>query len=328
VTLSECSVCEVGIVDTVLDFLLDDVVGSDDGLLETSVEFLESLGANSLLFAASFGVFDLELGETVLLCLLSSLLGGLTCNLGVGVKSLHEGLVLQGVLVAGSLGLGVLLNVTELGLDLVRVDNSGKVGAGHHTSVELVTRLLDSLLSVGTEDLVKGLEGIFGEDDESSEVTTGGELEEVKSADIADINTGEVTAGSLEVGVLVTVNDEGTSGHLETGVSLLVGTIAGRLGGTNSLHVLGGTDLVKAGEESLGGVTVEAVNDEGELSNLIDVVTSGEDKGGNSGGSKSGGNSVSLLVKVDLSVPLSPDLKGGKHATLAAHVTESSLSGS
>jgi hypothetical protein len=37
---------------------------------------------------------------------------------------------------------------------------------------------------------------------------------------------------------------------------------------------------------------------------------------------------VSLLVDVDTSVPLSPDLEGSKHATLTAHVTESSLTGS
>jgi hypothetical protein len=37
---------------------------------------------------------------------------------------------------------------------------------------------------------------------------------------------------------------------------------------------------------------------------------------------------VSLLGEVDLSVPLSPGLERGKHATLAAHVTESTLAGS
>jgi len=37
---------------------------------------------------------------------------------------------------------------------------------------------------------------------------------------------------------------------------------------------------------------------------------------------------VSLLGEVDLSVPLSPGLEWGEHATLAAHVTEGTLSGS
>jgi hypothetical protein len=37
---------------------------------------------------------------------------------------------------------------------------------------------------------------------------------------------------------------------------------------------------------------------------------------------------VSVLVDVGLSVPSSPDLKGSEHATLTAHVTESTLTGS
>jgi hypothetical protein len=37
---------------------------------------------------------------------------------------------------------------------------------------------------------------------------------------------------------------------------------------------------------------------------------------------------VSVLVGVGLSVPSSPDLEGSEHVTLAAHVTESTLSGS
>jgi hypothetical protein len=327
-TRFECSVLEVGVVDTVLDFLLDDGIGFDERLLETGVEGLESLGANSLLLAASFGVFGLELGEAVLLGDLNSLLGGLAGNLGVGVDSLHEGLVLQGVLSGGSLLDGVLLNVVKLGLNLVRVDDSGEIGAGHHASVKMVASLLDGLLSVGTEDVVEVLEGIGGEDDEAAEVTTGGELEQVKSVDVAHIDAGEVTGDSLDVGVLVTVDNKGTLGHGETGVSLLVGTSTKGLGGANSLHVLGGTNLFKSSEKGLGGVNVEGVDDERELRHGVNVVTSGQNEGSDSGGGEGGGDGVSLLVLVDLAVPLSPDLKGGEHATLTAHVTEGSLTGS
>jgi len=327
-TLFECSVLEVGIEDTIGDFSLDDSVGGDNGLLEAGVKGLESLGANSLLLAASFGVFGLELGEAVLLGDNGGLGAHLAGNLGVGVDSLHEALVLQGVLSGGSLLHGVLLNVVKLGLNLVRVDDSGEIGAGHHASVELVAGLLDRLLSVGTEDLVEVLEGVGGEDDEAAEVTTGGELEQVKSVDVAHINTGEVTGGSLQVGVLVTVDDKGALSHGETGVSLLVGASTHGLGSTNSLHVLGGTDGVHGGEESLGGVNVEGVDDEGELGDAVDVVTSGQNEGSDGGGGKSRGDGVSLLVEVDLAVPLSPDLEGSEHATLTAHVTEGSLAGS
>ena len=86
---------------------------------------------------------------------------------------------------------------------------------------------MDSLFSVGSEDVVEGSEGVFGEDNESAEVTTWGELEEVESVDVAGIDTGEVAGGSLKVGVLVTVNNKGSLGELEARVSQFVETSTG-----------------------------------------------------------------------------------------------------
>jgi len=287
-----------------------------------------SLGADSLLLAAGFGVFSLEGSNVVLVTLVDSLGLEIALDLGVGVKLVHEGSVFQGVLVAGSLLDGVDADGAELALNVVGVDDSGEIGAGHHVSIKLVARLLNTLLSVGTEDLVKALEGISGEDDESAEVTTRGELEEVESVHGAGVNTGQVAGGSLKVGVLVTVDNKGTSGHLEAGVSHLVEAGTGGLGGTDSLEIVTGTNLGEGSEEGLGGVNVEGVNNKGELGHVVNVMATGEDEGSNSRGSKSGGNGVSLLGLVDLSVPLSPGLEGGEHATLTAHVTESGLAGS
>ena len=176
----------------------------------------------------------------------------------------------------------VLFDTSELSLNLVRVDNSCKISAGHHTSVEGVAGLLNSLLSVGTEDFVEVLESISSENNESAEVTTWGELEQVKSVDRASVNTWEVTGGSLDVGVLITINNEWTLGHLEAGVSLLVGTSTGSLGGTDSSEILSGTNVVEGGEEILGGVNVEGVNNEWELWDGVNMVTSGENKRSNS----------------------------------------------
>lgn len=86
---------------------------------------------------------------------------------------------------------------------------------------------MDSLFSVCSEDVVKSCEGILGEDNESSEVTTWSELEEVKSVNVAGINTGKVTGGSLEVGVFVTIDNKGSLGELETRVSQFVETSTG-----------------------------------------------------------------------------------------------------
>jgi hypothetical protein len=54
-------------------------------------------------------------------------------------------------------------------------------------------------------------------------------------------------------------------------------------------------------------------------------MTSGLDKWCACGGGKGRGDSISLLVVIDLSVPLSPDLEWSEHATLTAHVSESTL---
>jgi hypothetical protein len=43
-----------------------------------------------------------------------------------------------------------------------------------------------------------------------------------------------------------------------------------------------GTDLVKSGEETACLFEIEVINNEGELWNTIDVVTSGENEWGNS----------------------------------------------
>ena len=99
--------------------------------------------------------------------------------------SLHESLVLKRVLLALGGNVGVDALHAELGLDLVGVDDSGEVSAGHHVSAELESTLLDTSLSVGTEDVVEGLEGVLGEDNKSTEVTTWGELEEIQAGDVA-----------------------------------------------------------------------------------------------------------------------------------------------
>ena len=92
------------VVFTSLDLLVDDLLGSAEGLLEIGVDTQEALGADSLLLATS-------LGELVLKSSLAGSLSGndslgleSTLGLGVGVKPLHEGAVLEGVLVGGLLG--------------------------------------------------------------------------------------------------------------------------------------------------------------------------------------------------------------------------------
>jgi len=302
-------------------------VSVSEGLLETLVESILANGSLGLLGAASLGSLLLESGGTCGLASSNSLLLGSASGLGVRVEDLHESLVLEGVLLA----LGRLVSVdtlhAELGLDLVGVDDSGEVGAGHHVSAELEAALLDTSLSVGTEDFVELLEGVLSEDDESTQVTAGGELEKIQSGDVASVDTWEVSGRLLDLAVLVTVDNQRSLAEGEAGVSHLALASASALGAANAGEVTSAAEVVEALEETGGLLLVEAVNNERKLGHVVDLVTASHNEGTASGSSESGGNSVSLLVGVDLSLPLSPDLEGSEHATLTAHVTEGTLAG-
>ena len=99
--------------------------------------------------------------------------------------------------------LGVLLLGSDDGLDFVGVDESGQVGVLEEGSLEDVSLLADSGGGQGAENVVESLEGGFGPDDESAEVASGGELEEVESVDVADFDSGNVAGGLGDQSVFV-----------------------------------------------------------------------------------------------------------------------------
>lgn len=230
------------------DFVENDLVGIDECLLKIVGESVESRGTDGLVFVSSLG----SLGLDSLGAVGNSLDNGSSVSLGlsvsVGVESLHHSLVLERV----SLGLVVEFVVgngnsdgSKLSLNLVSVDDSGEIGAVDDIALHGVAGLSLSLGSVGSEDGVKRFEGITGEDDEASDGTTGSELEEVESVDVADINTGQVAGGLLDVVVGVSVDDEGSSSVGETSISVL---------SLSSSHSLG---LAHALEISLSAKSVE-----------------------------------------------------------------------
>ena len=191
-------------------FLSDDVLGVLVGSLETILEVVVLLVSGDLGLVAT-GLSSL--GSEELLAVGSSLLGSLLDKLvgllGEGVESAHESLVGERVLLVLAVDANVVLDVSKNGLDRVGVDDSRDIGALHDGSVQSVALLLDGVLVEVTEDLLKGGETGLGEDEESTEVTTRSELEDVESVDIADINTGDV-AGSLgDISVGIVIDDEG-----------------------------------------------------------------------------------------------------------------------
>jgi len=303
-------------------------VSSLERLLETLIQSELSGSSLGLLGASSLGSLLLEGSSTSGLASLHSLLLGSAESLAGWVKDLHHGLVLKRVLLALGGGISVGSLSAELGLNLIGVDNTGEVSAGHHVTAELESALSDRTLTVGSEDVVELLESILGENDKSADVTTWSELEEVQSGDVASVDTWEVAGGLLDGGVVVTVDNKRASLEGEAAITELTLTVAELLGGAGTVEVTTNTDVAE-GLEEIGGLIVgEGVNNERELWDIIDDVTTGLDEGSAGRGGESRGDGVSLLVGVDLSVPLSPELEGSEHAALSAHVTEGTLTGS
>lgn len=275
-------------------------------------------------------------GSTLGLATLDTLLTKLLLGVGsgVGVETKHDLLVAQGVLLLdlGTLGAGLALGGAHDGLDFGRVDEAGQVGVGNHVGRQEEVLLEGRGGGGAAVDLVKGLEGGGGPDDEAAEVATRGELEKVEGEDGGGLNTGDVAEGLdelLAVGLGV-VDNQGTAALAEAAVTELT------LTGTHLLRLLdldeliAGTEGLEEGDGGLGlgqGGTLEGLglDNEGNLGDLGNAVATGEQKSGDRGSSQSRSGSETLLVQVDLLVPLAPDLGGSEHTTRAALVTEGSL---
>jgi len=250
-------------------------------------------------------------------------------NLGIGVELHHDTEVVQRVLLAGQ-GDGSRLLGAEGRLDFVRVDDAANLGIGEDGAGKSVLDLVVSGALVGTIDGVKLLEGIRGPDDEATNVASRGKAEEVESVDVGKLDAGNVAESSGQGGGFV-VDEDGAEALDITSSSHLALSGADLLGVDDTLNVGVSVDVLQE-SNSLGGlvdgVDGLVVNNERDLGDLVDAVTTGHDEGGDGRGSNGRDQSISALVDVDLSVPSSPDLSGGKHTSTTAHVTEGSLAGS
>lgn len=194
-------------------FFGDEVLGSLEGGLKTVLEGLVSGVSGDLGSLSSLGSLGLDGGGSLGLSILLKLGKDLSLLLGEWVELLHHSLVGKWVLLVLIVGSNASSNFSELGLNLIGVDDSADIGAAHHGSVKSVSLLLLRDVGWGSEDAVEGLESILGEDDESTEVTTWGELEDVESVDVASINTWEISSGLLDVSGVITVDEKWTLSH-------------------------------------------------------------------------------------------------------------------
>lgn len=189
-----------------------------------------------------------------------------------------------------------------------------------------VVLLEESRLLECTKDLVKAGKGTLGPDDKTTEVTTRRKLEEVQAGDADDLDTGQVPEGLSDPIVLIE-DDQRTTALPVTPVPhlSLARTELTRVGDLDDVGI-----RTEGPEESDGLlcllVALRGVgDDEGDLFDLLDAVTTGEDKRRESRGCEGRDDSEATLVLIDLYVPAAPDLCRGEHATAAAHVTEGSL---
>jgi hypothetical protein len=114
-------------------------------------------------------------------------------DLSIGIQSHHntevfEGVLLLAVVDAGAVGLGR----TKFALNFIGVDDTSQVRIGHDVLGHFVASLVSRFAVSRAEDLITMFEGIGSPDDESSEVTTGSQLQKVETVDASQINTGQV----------------------------------------------------------------------------------------------------------------------------------------
>jgi len=229
-------------VVTLSVFFLDEILGSLEGVFESLIEGVESGG--SLFLSSSLGLGSLGFE--------GSLSGGVSLGFSGGdelslfgsewVESVSDGRVGKWVLLGLIVNSDVSSGFSKFGLNLIGVDDSGKIGAGHDSSVEVISTLFEGSVSVGTENSVKSSETTLGEDDESTEMSSWSELEDVESMDVASVNTWQVSSGSLQFVVSFVVDDQWSLSQDVSGVSQFTLTSSGVSGFSNLGKIIRDTE--------------------------------------------------------------------------------------
>ena len=254
--------------------------------------------------------------------------GGIADQSGVGVDDVEGSGVSEGVEFLGVVEDSVDLRVADGGLVFVGVDDSGDVGVGDLVGGEAPSFLLGAVLGVGSEDVVEFLEGALGPDDKSADMSSGGELEEVESADVSDFDSGDVSECLDEGDVGSAVDDQRSSSGSVSSVSEFSLSGSDLDGVDDFLDISPGSDVSEESHGFLGAFDFLSGigHNEREFGDGIDSVSSGLDEREDGGCGEGGGNGVSFLFEVASSVPSSPDSDGCEHSSFTAHVSEGTLS--
>ena len=210
----------------------------------------------------------------------------------------------------------------KAGLDLVGVDDSGKIGVGHLGAGENESLLHGGGAGEGPEDGVQLVESRLSPDTESTQVTSGGELQQVQAVNRHKLDTRKI-AESPQHGGLLVVDDQRTLALDVPPVPQLSLSGADLLGVLDLLNISVGTEGLQDLDGELGLVNVLdrlAADNQRDFLDLFHTVPTSHDQRGESRSSQSRANSNTALVQVGLARPSAPDLGRGEHTSTAAHL--------
>lgn len=215
-------------------------------------------------------------------------------------------------------------------MNFIAVDDTVKIRVCHDSVGGSESSLNLGVFVGASKDVVEGLESTFSPNDESSQMTTGGKLQQIQRIHVGKVDSWDVSEGLDQLGGAQgnIVHNEGSQVLEVAAVSGLTLTSPHPAGRDGLLHIIVSVKRLQEGDGilSLGEAgDLRVSNDQGDFIDVVDLVSSRDDERGDSSGSQSRADSVSALSDVDLSVPPSVDLGRGKHTTSTTHVTEGTL---
>jgi hypothetical protein len=178
----------------------------------------------------------------------------------------------------------------------------------------------------GAKHLVKVSKCALGPYDEATNVATWCKLKEVKATDVDYFNTRKVAERFDNTTVLV-VDNERTAALAVTAIAHLSLTRA-KLSRVRNLYNVA---VRTKGPEKCNGLLclLEGLNgitdDQGNLLNLLNAMSTSENQRGKCRGCESRNCSEAALVLVHLDVPSAPGLCRSEHPTTAAHIAKRCL---
>lgn len=140
---------------------------------------------------------------------------------------------------------------------------------------------------MGSIIVVQLVESAFGENNQSSEVTTWSKLDNVKSVNVASIDSWKILGSSLDISGIVSVDDEWSLSQDVFRVSVFTSSISEALLSSNLGKIFTNSKAVECGDEGFAVWGIELINNKWQFWDSCNLVTSGHDERCDRGSSKS-----------------------------------------